>query len=75
MNPWIQKEINKVTSAKAEAKASPVTVSTNLEENIIYFKEKLGESFDILYKQTYIGNNKAVLIMDDGTNFRRGLLL
>lgn len=66
MNPWIQKEINKVTSAKAEAKASSVTVSTNLEENIIYFKEKLGESFDILYKQTYIGNNKAVLIMDDG---------
>lgn len=66
MGNWINKEIRKVTSAESKAAAPPVTVGTSLEDNIIYFKEKLGESFDILYKQTFIGNNKAVLIMDDG---------
>ncbi len=66
MRNWINQEIRKITQKDPEPpKPSPV-VSEKIEENIIYFKEKLGGSFDILYKQTYIGNNKAFLIMDDG---------
>ncbi len=46
--------------------SAPVPVSRSLEKNIVYFKEKLGSSFDIMYKQTQIGGNKAMFIMDDG---------
>lgn len=66
MRNWIQREIERVTAAEPPSQNPPAPIETDLEKNIIYFKEKLGSSFDILYKQTYVGDNKAFLIMDDG---------
>lgn len=63
---WINQAVDKVTQKTPDSVQPLPTVSTNAEENIIYFKKRLGSSFDILYKQTYIGNNRAFLIMDDG---------
>ena len=66
MRNWLQREIERVTAAEKPSENPPAPIETELEKNIIYFKEKLGSSFDILYKQTHIGENKAFLIMDDG---------
>lgn len=65
MREWIKKEIKQVTyPIEDTSKSTPI--HKNLEENILYFKKELGGSFDILYKHTKIGENNAVLIMDDG---------
>lgn len=66
MRKWLKSEIERVTERESTPKAPPAPIETDIEKNIIYFKEKLGASFDILYKQTFIGENKAFLIMDDG---------
>ena len=62
---WLKKEENRVTRS-IPPEEPPTRVYAEIEKNILYMKEKLGASFDILYKQTYIGKNKAFLIMDDG---------
>lgn len=66
MQNWLKREVERVTVREQKPPAPPTPISADLEQNIIYFKEKLGASFDILYKKTTIGNNKAFLIMDDG---------
>lgn len=66
MRNWLKSEIERVTARENKPSLPPAPIETDIEKNIIYFKEKLGASFDILYKQTYIGENKAFLIMDDG---------
>lgn len=63
---WIKKEINAVTQPMSASAGKSTPVHAQLEKNILFFKEKLGSSFDILYKQTHIGGHKAMLIMDDG---------
>lgn len=63
---WFRKEIDKITEKEDVGYVQPVKVNLSLEENIIYFKNKFGSSFDILYKYTEINGNKAVFIMDDG---------
>jgi hypothetical protein len=65
MRKWIKNEMEKITQP-VSSDSAPVPVSRSLEKNIVYFKEKLGSSFDIMYKQTQIGGNKAMFIMDDG---------
>lgn len=66
MQNFLKREIARVTVQETEPPAPPVPIDADVEKNIIYMKEKLGASFDIIYKQTYIGKNKAFLIMDDG---------
>lgn len=66
MRNRLKREIARVTVRETAPASPPAPIDRDLEKNIIYFKEKLGASFDILYKQTYIGENKAFLIMDDG---------
>ena len=66
MQNWLNREIARVTVRETNPPTPPAPIESTLEKNIIYMKEKLGASFDILYKQTSIGKNKAVLIMDDG---------
>ena len=66
MRKWLKSEIERVTERECTPTAPKAPIETDIEKNIIYFKEKLGASFDILYKQTFIGENKAFLIMDDG---------
>lgn len=67
MQNIFERAVRRVTQAAPETNQELNTpISTDLEQNIIYMKEKLGSSFDILYKKTRIGDNAAVLIMDDG---------
>ena len=66
MQNWLNREIARVTVQETAPPTPPAPIEATLEKNIIYMKEKLGASFDILYKQTSIGKNKAILIMDDG---------
>ena len=62
---WLKLAEKRVTKPLNENRA-PVAVFPELERNIQYIKAQLGGSFDILYKHTCIGNNRACLIMDDG---------
>lgn len=62
---WLKLAEKRVTKPLCENRA-PVAVFPELERNIQYIKAQLGGSFDILYKHTRIGNNRACLIMDDG---------
>ena len=65
MRNWLKQAEARVTRPAAASEA-PVQVYAELERNVQYIKAQLGDSFDILYKQTCIGGNRAVLIMDDG---------
>lgn len=63
---WIKNEIKQVTYPVKDEGKAPTPISPDLKKNILFFKKELGSSFDILYKETVIGGNRAVLIMDDG---------
>ncbi len=65
MFKWFEKKVNKITE-KVTDKEETVSVKPYVEDNIIYFRQKLGESFDILYKYSEINGRKAVFVMDDG---------
>lgn len=66
-NNWFQKKIDEITFAdnKDENKQT-VRVDTDLQKNIRYFKEQLGESFDVKYRNCTVGDKKFAFIMIDG---------
>ena len=45
---WLKKEENRVTRS-IPPEEPPTRVYAEIEKNILYMKEKLGASFDILY--------------------------
>lgn len=66
MSNFFKKEISKITDNIDSGENKYNKISNKLDNNIIYMKQQFGASFDILYKETTIKNNKAILIMDDG---------
>ena len=62
---WFQNKIDEITieSKNAKEKAS---VNTDLQSNVRYFKERLGNSFDVKYRNCTVSGNSFVFIMLDG---------
>ncbi len=66
MNNWFQNKIDEITVANKKEPQSKVRVSTELQKNIEYFKQQLGESFDVKYRYYNKGEHKFAFIMVDG---------
>ncbi len=66
-NNWFQRKIDEITFENSKnSKQQTVRVDTTLQKNVAYFKEQLGESFDVKYRNCTVGDKKFVFIMIDG---------
>lgn len=64
-NNWFQKKVDEITMEEKSSEQKN-DVSTDLQSNIRYFKEQLGSSFDIKYRNCAVGDKQFVFVMVDG---------
>ncbi len=62
---WFQNKIDEITVKNNKTKEK-VKVNTDLQSNIRYFKERLGNSFDVKYRNCTVSEKAFVFVMLDG---------
>ncbi len=65
-NNRFQKKVDEITVSTNQNKKEKTEVSTNLQKNVQYFKDQLGNSFDVKYRISTINNLEFAFIMVDG---------
>ncbi|MBR5202224.1 MAG: spore germination protein [Clostridia bacterium] len=64
-NNWFLKKIDEIT-AEYKGVQQKIEISKDLDFNVRYFKNQLGGSFDIKYRNCTVGEKKFVFVMVDG---------
>lgn len=63
--PWLKRKIDEITVSNKKTEEK-VPVDKDLQKNIMYFKQLLGEAFDVKYRRTVISGTEFSFIMVDG---------
>ena len=66
MNNWFQEKVDEITFENKIESNQKVRVSTPLQKNIAYFKQQLGDSFDVKYRNCTVGDKSFAFVMIDG---------
>lgn len=64
--PWFRKKVDEITVSSSEEKKEKVPIDVDVEKNVSYFKQSLGEAFDVKYRKCTVSGKKLVFIMLDG---------
>lgn len=65
-NNWFQRKIDEITFENKNENQQTVRVDSDLQKNIRYFKQQLGESFDVKYRNCTVGDKNFTFVMIDG---------
>lgn len=65
-NSWFKKRIEEITVQDEKSNKEKVRVSADLQKNKAYFKQQLGESFDVKYRDCTVSGHDFVFVMLDG---------
>lgn len=64
---WFQRKVDEITfENNKNSNQPPVKVSPSLQKNVAYFKQQLGDSFDVKYRNCTVSGRDFVFIMIDG---------
>lgn len=64
-NSWFNRKVEEITIGEKEQREK-VSVSKDLQENVKYFKSKMGKSFDVKYRNLATDGKDFSFIMIDG---------
>ena len=64
-NNWFLKKVDEITT-EYKGIQQKIEISKDLDFNVRYFKNQLGGSFDIKYRNCTVGEKKFVFVMVDG---------
>ncbi len=63
---WFKKKVSEITVSNKDEPKEKVFVSKSLQKNVLYFKQQLGDSFDVKYRKCTISGKEFSFIMLDG---------
>ena len=63
---WFKNKVDEITFENSDNKKQKVRVDRALQKNVDYFKQQLGDSFDVKYRSYSVDNHNFVFIMIDG---------
>ena len=63
---WFKQKVDEITFENKKEKKQKIRVDKSLQKNVDYFKQQLGDSFDVKYRNYSVGNHNFVFIMIDG---------
>ncbi len=66
MKKWFENKIDEMTVKNESQSTEKTFVDTDLQKNIMYFKQQFGEAFDVKYRKYNASGKEIYFIMVDG---------